>query len=705
MIKNRRAQRKKAAESKQLKVWHVIGKVVLGFLIFVKDLIIGVFIALASLFVIALIFGYIVYLNYAKDFRTAKTRNNSTQNIIYDKDGGVIYKSFGASAPEEVNINDTPGMVVQATLAAEDPDFYRHGAIDPRGIARAAYVNLLQSQKEGISKLSDLFNETNYVQGGSSITQQLIKNIYLSDEKTFDRKIREVIYAFEYEKVKNKNEILETYLNNVYYGEQALGIQNAAKRYFGKKVDDLDLAEVSMLAGLPVSPSRLSPLSGDFNEAKNRQEYVLSKMVVAGNITLEEAKQAANEPLYFNYESADSLKEHPYYVDYVINAAKNIIGEENFEKGGYEIYTYLDPQKQTIAEETARSYMDKFKNRKVTNTAVVILDNKESEITAMVGGVDYATSKVNVATSRRQPGSSFKPVVYLTGFLNGYSAATRLIDKYVNFGGIPPYAPRNYDGSYHGNITAHYALANSLNIPSVEMGKLAGIDKVINTAHILGIESIDKNVSDYGLSLALGSAEVTPLELTRAYSVFANNGKMGNFSAIEKIDISSGETIYKHQKVQEQAVDERAAYIMANILSDNQARSMIFGTRSPLVLPDRKVAAKTGTTDNYADSWTMGFTPQYTVGVWMGNNDHSVMAKVSGVEGAAYIWHDIIAAIHKDLPAENFERPNGLTELWVNPLTGLKATSQNKPNIPELFIPGTEPADKPNFDYLRQFSR
>lgn len=705
MTKNRRAQKKKAAEPKQLNKWHIIWKVVLGFLIFVKDLFIGIMIALVSLFVIVLIFLYIVYLNYAKEFHTAKIRNNSTQNIIYDRDGGVIYRSFGASMPQEVDIENVPGMVVQATLAAEDPDFYKHGAIDPRGIARATYVNVLQSQKTGISKLGDLFNENSYVQGGSSITQQLIKNIYLTDERTFDRKVREMIYSFEYEKTQNKDAILEMYLNNVYYGEQALGVENAANRYFDKRVDELNLAEISMLAGLPVSPSRLSPLSGDFDEAKKRQEYVLSRMVSAGNITLEEAEQAANEPLYLNYENVDSFKKHPYYADHAISVAKDIIGEENFEKGGYEIHTYLDPAKQVIAEETAQNYMDKFKNRKVTNAAVVILDNKESEIAAMVGGVDYEISKVNVALSRRQPGSSFKPIVYLTGLLNNYSAATRLVDKYVNFGGVPAYAPRNYDGSYRGNITVHYALANSLNIPAVEMAKLVGINRVINTAHILGIDSINKDVNEYGLSLALGSAEVTPFELSRAFSVLANNGKMGNFSAIEKIDNLGGETIYIHQKIQEQAVDEKAAYIMTNILSDNQARSMVFGTRSPLVLSDRKVAAKTGTTDDYADSWTMGFTSQYTVGVWMGNNDHSKMARVSGVEGAAYIWHDIIAGIHKDLPAEDFERPEGLNEVWVNPYTGLKVTNHSKPNILEIFIPGTEPADKPDFDYLKQFYR
>jgi len=693
--------KKNKEKSKDLK--NPMIKTLMGILILGKDILLGLVIAILSLVLITCVYGFITYQNYAGEYKKAKPRSNSTQNVIYDKDGGKIYESFGAKEPDKIILQDIPDIVKQATLASEDLGFYNHGAIDPRGILRAAYDNYQNSEKTGINKISDLLEENYYTQGGSTITQQLIKNKYLTTEKSFDRKIKEVVYSYEMEKVSSKDKILEDYLNNVYYGEQALGISNAAKVYFDKSVKDLTLGEVSMLTGLPASPSTLSPVSGDYESAKIRQAYVLNQMYKAGYISENQAREAALESLYFAENNSKLIKVHPFYSDYVYEEAKKIIGENNIERGGYTIKTYLDVEKQKIAEDTALQYMTKFQNRKVTNGAVVILDNKETEITALVGGVDYEKSKVNVATSKRQPGSSFKPIVYLTGLIDGYSAATKLLDVSVNFGGNPPYIPKNYDGGYRGNITLRYALANSLNIPAVEMAKLVGVEKVIETAKILGISSINGDAQKYGLSIALGSAEVTPLELTRAYSVFANNGKLGNFSAIKEITDSEGNVIYKHQKLNEQVVDEKVAFIMSNILSDNQARTPVFGGNSPLILKDRKVAAKTGTTDDYADSWTMGFTPQYTVGVWMGNNDRSKMARISGIEGAAYIWNDVMKGIHQGLIPEDFEKPEGLSEVWVNPYSGLKSNNKSKPNILEIFVPGTEPEDKPDFSYLNQF--
>jgi 1A family penicillin-binding protein len=662
--------------------------------------------ALATCVILAVIIGFATYSNYAQSFKVAKIKNNSTQNVFYDKTGGIIYESYGAKSPAKVDLADLPDVVKKATLAAEDSGFYSHGAIDPRGLTRAALVNIKSSDKTGLTRFTDLFNEQDYSQGGSTITQQLVKNLYLTNERSFDRKLKEVVYSFELEKKMSKDQILEAYLNNVYYGEQALGIQNASLAYFGKPVNQLDLAEVTMLVGLPAAPTKLDPISGDFNAAKKRQEYVLTQMYNLHQITLEDAKAAANESLYLSESKVgtDLVLKDPFFVDVIKKELTSLLGEETVDRGGLSVYTSLDPKTQKVAEEQTAIYMKKFAYRKVSSDAIVILDNKTGFISALVGGADWEKSKINMATSVRQPGSSFKPIMYTAGLLNGYTAATRLIDKSVNFGGNPAYMPKNYDGSYHGNITLHYALANSLNVPAVEMTKLAGVDKVIETAKLLGISSITRDPSSYGLSIGLGSAEVSPFEMTRAFSVFANGGKKSEFTGIDHVVGNTGDNIYSSQRAETPVIDPMTAYIMANILSDNKARSMVFGTSNPLTLPDRKVAAKTGTTDDYADSWTIGFTPQYTVGVWMGNNDRTKMSRVSGVEGAAYIWQDVMKGIHKGLPAEEFVKPAGIATAWVNPLTGLLATYNGAPNILEYFVPGTEPKKNQDFGYLNQFS-
>lgn len=660
--------------------------------------------ALFSIIILGLLAFFSLYLIYSKNFASAQVRSNVTQNVFLDKDDNVIYEGFGAAQPERLPLTEMPEIVKSATLAAEDANFYNHGAIDPKGLTRAAISNIRSSDKPGILKTFDLLEEENYSQGGSTITQQLIKNVYLTNERSFDRKLKEVVYAFELEKKWSKDKIFEEYLNNVYYGEQALGIQNAAEIYFNKNAKDLNLAEASLLAGLPAAPTRLSPISGEYEEAKKRQEYVLSKMYNLGMITMDEAKEAANAPLEFESKTSETVTKAPYFIQYVKEDVIQKIGQETFDMGGLKIHTTLDMKKQEVAENKAAEYIAKNAARKATNAAVVVLDNKEQNIAAMVGGVDWEKSKVNVATAKRQPGSSFKPIVYTSGLLSGYSAATQLIDKAVNFGGIPPYTPKNYDGKYHGILTFRKALANSLNVPTIEVTKLAGVPKVLETARLLGIKSLSEDPNQYGLSIGLGSGEVTLLELTRAYSVYANQGELASFSGLRKVVDYEDNEIYTQPKVTKRVLDEKIAYIMSTILSDNQARSMVFGNNSPLYLKDRRVAAKTGTTEDYADSWTVGFTPQYTVGVWMGNNDHSTMARVSGVEGAAYIWNGVISQIHAGLPAEDFLKPTGLTEMWVNPNTGLPSPKE-KQGILEYFVPGTETKKDQDLNYLKQFTK
>lgn len=695
-IKEELDNKKELSRAKKvlIKFWHIT-----------RGVLVSLGLALSSFLFLFVILGFGLYLSYAHSFSTAKIKNNVTQTVFYDKNGDIIYEGYGAKKPKHIALSEIPKVVRDATLAAEDSNFYSHQAIDIKGIARAALGNIKRSKKSGLSKITDLFSEENYDSGGSTITQQLVKNLYLTNEKSFDRKLKEIIYSIELEKKWSKDKVFEEYFNNIYYGEQSLGIKNATENYFGKDVRELSLAEASMLAGITAAPTRLSPVSGNFEEAKKRQEYVLSKMYNLGMITLDKAKETANAPLDLKKESHATTLKYPYFVDYVKKEIALKFGEEALESGGLSVYTTVDPDKQKVAEENIKEYLAKFKYKRASNAAAVVLDNKNENILAMVGGADWETSKVNVATSERQPGSSFKPIVYTAGLLSGYTASTRLVDTRVNFGGIPPYIPRNYDGSYHGNVTVRTALANSLNIPAVEMTKLAGVDKVIDTANKMGISSIDKDAGSYGLSIGLGSAEVKLVELTRAFTVFANQGKLANFTALDKVVDKDNVEIYKAPKLKSDAIDANAAYIMTNILSDNKARSMVFGTSNPLTLKNRPVAAKTGTTDNYTDSWTVGFTPQFTTGVWMGNNDHSPMAKLPGIESAAYVWHDIMDEITANLPPENFPKPEGISEMWINPWTGTAATYNRSPNILEYFMPGTEPKAKIDLSYLNQFRK
>jgi 1A family penicillin-binding protein len=659
--------------------------------------------AVTSAFMI-LVLGIGLYINIANDFDELSPRNNTTKNVFLDKNGDKIYESFGTAEPDPLTLEETPELVIDAILASEDINFYHHGAIDPKGLIRAAYSNIKKSEQSGIQKMFDLFDEESYSQGGSSITQQLVKNIYLTHERSFERKIKEVVYAFELEKKFTKDEILEMYLNNVYFGEQSLGIKNASFNYYGKSVDELDLAETSMLAGLPVAPTRLSPISGDFEAAKSRQQYVLSQMHQANMITQQEAEEASSRDLFFNHTGVNQLLKYPYYVDYVKQQVKEKVGVDAYNKGGLVVETTLDPVLQEIAEKEAQKQIENMKHRNVTNAAVVVINNKTGDLEGLVGGVDYEESKVNVALSNRQPGSSFKPIVYATGLKEGYTASSILYDGYVNFGGIPPYVPKNYDGYYRGNVTLRTSLQNSLNVPAVEMTKLVGVEKVIKTAKELGINSIDEE-RDYGLSIGLGSAELKLLDLTRSYSTFSNLGQRPSATVINKITDSSNTTIYIQPKLKSKAIDERIAFIMTNILSDNQSRTQVFGLNSDLQLGNRPVAAKTGTTDSFADNWTVGYTPQYTVGVWVGNNDRSVMRNVSGVDGAAPIWNQIMKDIHKNLKIEQFEKPKGLKEMWISPYTGRPASYKGRPNILEYYIPGTEPKQNESFDYLNQFRR
>lgn len=670
------------------------------FLIALKVVFKAIFLFTLSAILIVVFVALGMYIQYSAEFDSIKPESNSTQLVMYDKNGNEFFRGFGAAEPKRVSLADIPDVVKQATLSAEDTDFYQHGPIDLKGIARATYENWKTSDKQGFAKVKDLFNQDSYTQGGSTITQQLVKNIYLSPEKSWQRKIKELVFSYRLERKFSKDKILETYLNEIYYGEQALGIENASKVYFNKDVKDLDLSEASLLAGLPQAPTYYSPVN-NFDAAQKRQEYVLNKMVYAGYISFDQAKEAANEPLSFSGKQ-ETTDKSPFFSQFVKDELASYIGADEISDKGLKVYTSYDPDKQKIAEDAMKDQMKKLAYRGATNSASVIANPKTNEILAMVGGMDWNTSKVNVATSLRQPGSSFKPIVYATGLENGYTAGSIFNDKYVNFGGNPPYAPRNYSGGYSGYVSMRNALARSLNVPAVEMGSLVGLDKVVDMAHKLGITSLNDKPESYGLPLSLGSGEVQLADMVNVFSTFADGGKRMPNTAIKRVVNQRGEEINLPVRKKQQVLSPETAYIISSILSDNNARSATFGSYSPLKT-DKTTAVKTGTTENYADSWTVGYSPNLVVGVWMGNNDHKPMKQVSGVEGAAYIWHDIMTNSLKDAQNLQFERPQGITEAWISPSNGSLADYKGAPNILEVFKAGTEPKGKLDLSYLNRF--
>lgn len=669
-----------------------------NFLFFLKICLKSFFVGGSLLLLGALLIVFTYYSSLINEFKHLQPKENVTQTVFYDKNEDIIYESFGAGKPQETKLSELPDSLIKATLASEDLDFYNHEAYDLKGIVRAVYSNYQSSEEHGLKKLKVLLDEKSYTEGGSTITQQLVKNRYLTNERSFSRKIKEVVYALELEKKYSKDEILEMYLSYIYYGEQSLGIKNAASTYFNKDVNDLTLAEITILSGLPAAPTRYSPISGDFFESKKRQEYVLQRMYLANYITLDEAKEAANTELDFAGK-IEFVTKYPYFVDWLKNDLINIYGKETVESSGLKVYTSLDPKIQEIAEKKAKEQVEKFKYNNVSNAAVVVMDTESGEVKAMVGGTDYDKSKVNVATALRQPGSSFKPVVYYTGLENGYTATSKFIDKYVNFGGNPAYAPRNYSGGFSGYVTMRDSLARSLNIPAVEMLKLVGMDKVIEIADKAGL-GLGEDAKKCGLSLALGCKEMRLIDLAGVYGTFANNGLQKKPRGYVKILDSSGKNIVKKDKG-EQIFDSANSYIITHILSDEKARRVVFGSGNKLEIK-RPAAAKTGTTDNYTDSWTIGFTPDYLVGVWIGNNDRKPMKVISGIEGAAYIWHDVMTEIHKDIPVRDFTRPYGISEVKINPTSGdvVKTGSWGKT---EIFKSGTEPKGKENLSYLNIF--
>ena len=610
----------------------------------------------------------------------------STQ--IFDRNDKLLYTIYGNKNQTFIPLNQIPKSLQKATIAIEDKDFYRHGAIDVRGIIRAAYSTLVHRE----------------LQGGSTLTQQLVKTSLLTPERTIIRKFKEVILSFATEIIYPKDRILEMYLNQVPYGGTAYGVEAASLTYFGKHAKELTLSESALIASLPEAPTAFSPYGAHPELAKERQKKVLKKMYELGYISKSELEKAINEPL--NYQKISNKIKAPHFVLYVKDLLVKKYGEQVVEEGGLKVKTSLDLDVQEYAEASVAAEVATLKNYNVGNGAALVTSPATGEILAMVGSKDYfdieEDGNVNVTLALRQPGSSIKPINYVTGLIKGYNAATPFVDIATCFPnqGQKSYCPVNYDGKWHGVVQMRPSLGNSINISAVKMLKLNGVEAMIATASAMGITTFE-DPSRYGLSLTLGGGEVTMTDMATAYGVFANNGYRIDLHPILKITNARGKTIEEYEAPKspifgKKVIPSSASYIISHILQDNDARSMEFGTNSELRINNKTVSVKTGTTNDFRDNWTIGYTPSFLVTTWVGNNDNKPMnGLVSGITGAAPIWHKIMSHLLEKMPDEPMQKPSDVIGKNVCSTSGLipppDGTPDRCPTRFEYFIQGTEP--------------
>lgn len=568
---------------------------------------------------------------------------------IYDRNGDLLYSFYDEENRTWVSLDKIPKRFIEATLSIEDKDFFKHGGLSFKGIIQAFIHNLKKSDDENL-------------RGGSTITQQLVKNVFLTNEKSVKRKIVEAILTLKIENKLSKNEILERYFNQVSYGGEAYGVQEAALKYFGKNIWDLNDGEMTFLAGLPAAPSSYSPFGSNPELGIARQKRVIEEMISAKYISGEEGTEILNQKL--NFQKRKTKIEAPHFVFYIKNLLETKYGYVNFERQGLKIYTSLDLNIQKEAEKIVKDEVDKVKKLKISNGAALVLGVKNGDILAMVGSKDYNANdidgNVNVTTSLRQPGSSIKPINYLLAFQKGKNPDDYIEDSPVSYyiPGQPTYSPQNYTGKYLGKVTLRTALASSLNVPSVKLLAENGVNNMIDLAEKMGITTWNDR-SRYGLSLALGSAEVKMTELAGAYTIFANSGEKVEINPIYRIDNYLGENIYKKEIESTKLIDPNLALTIDSVLSDNNARSPIFGLNSKLKIEGKTVAVKTGTTNNLKDNWCIGWTPSYLVAAWVGNNDGTPMSWVaSGISGATPIWNRIMIKMLENKTDEQWLETN-----------------------------------------------
>lgn len=631
---------------------------------------------LAVLLILAILIISTIYLfqHLPSPKNLISTHSYAVSTQIFDRNGELLYEIYADENRIPVNLENVPDHIKQATIAIEDKNFYRHFGLDPEGIFRAIRNNIFAQKLEG----------------GSTITQQLVKNALLTPEQSLTRKFNEAILAIITEIVYTKDEILEMYLNYISYGGTSVGIEAAAQTYFQKSVNELSLAEAALLSGLPKAPTRYSPFGSNPEQAKNRQAEVLRRMNEDGYITALQAEEAKSEVL--NYAISKTEIKAPHFVFYVRDLLYEKYGVEKVERGGLRVYTTLDLQLQNEAQKMVSEEIADLKNYRIGNGAAMITKPNSGEILAMVGSKDYFNvedeGQVNVTIALRQPGSSIKPLMYATTFQEKtLNPSTILLDVPTCFTGdyLKPYCPRNYDGGFRGVVTVRQSLGNSFNIPAVKGLATIGVETFIDQATKMGITTWN-DPSQYGLSLTLGGGEVKMIDMAQAFGTLANQGVLTPLTPILKIEDYRGnllEEIKPEERIDDlnylnnyesdysrgglqRVMDRAPAYLTNHILQDNQARTMIFGTRSQLVIPDHIVSAKTGTTNDMKDNWTIGYTPEYLVVTWVGNNDGSSMGWLtSGIVGAAPLFNSIMSHVLQDNESIWQERPSDVLSAGV----------------------------------------
>jgi penicillin-binding protein 1C len=701
----------KGSQSKNKKVWGCLLRVLIGILFLGVIILIGI--------------GSIVVYQYVRISANLPSVNELLQNTsqfetttIYDRNNDPIYEIIDPNAGmrTQVNIDQVSPYVILATLATEDKNFYNNPGYDLLAIFRALWENYTSGQ---------------IVSGASTITQQLARMLLLSpDERTqqtVERKAREIILAGQITRQYSKDQILELYLNEVYYGNLSYGIEAASETYFHTSASQLTLGEAAFLAGLPQSPS-VYDIYTDPEDTLHRTEEILSLIyqlvqerggcvdVGPGRkpicLSKQDLTDAANQIAAYNFQPSTNNMVYPHWVTYIRSLLEQEYGAQTLYHSGFKVYTTLDPQLEDLAQQIVSQQVNSLSNLHVLDGALVAIQPSTGEILAMVGSADFnnaaISGQINMAVQPRQPGSSIKPITYTAAFEKGWTPSTLLWDVPSSFPPSgnpndtnPPYVPVDYDGKFHGPVTVRTALSNSLNIPAVKTLNFVGVynnpatpnqDSFISLAERMGITTLTRN--DYGLSLTLGGGDVTLLDLTSAYSIFANSGKRMAPQAILKITDYQGNVIYQYQPpAGEQVIRPEHAYLITSILSDNNARAMEFGTNSVLNMPFQ-VAAKTGTTNDFRDNWTLGYTPDLTVGVWVGNADYTPMVNTTGLTGAAPIWSQFMQAAEMKVSNNNptpFTRPAGIVDEVICSMSGTQPSSNCPSERSEVFASDQPP--------------
>lgn len=643
-------------------------------------------ISVAVLLIATLLYTYTSFIFMAAYQLPSPVRLVSADKALttefFDRNGKLLYRMYEGRNRSLTSLKDLPSYVPQATIAIEDKKFYQHLGVDPVAILRAFVANIKNKA------------DSQSLEGASTLTQQLIKNTLLTPEKTYTRKVKEILLALWAERIYSKDQILQMYLNEAPYGGPAWGIEAASQTYFGKSAKELSLAQASYLAGLPASPTQFSPYGTNPELAKLRQKEVLRRMVEDKYITQYQADEASKEDL--NLKPQINNIEAPHFVMFVRDILGQKYGQRVVSQGGLKITTTLDLDLQKEVEKIVSDEAQNLTSLNVKNAAAMVTDPKTGQILAMVGSKDYHEPEFgsfNVTLSLRQPGSSIKVITYSEAFKQGYSPGNTVLDTPVvfrdNWGN--GYSPVNYDGKYHGPVSIRTALGSSYNIPAVKLLSTLGVEEVIKTARDMGITTFT-DPKRYGLSLTLGGGEVRMIDMMTVYGTLSQLGEKKVSTPVLKVVNSEGETLEEYEDHPALALTPQVAYLITNILSDNNARTPAFGPNSLLKIGDNKVAVKTGTTDNKKDNWTFGYTEDFVVGVWVGNNDNTPMnpSLTSGITGAAPIWNKITSLLLQKKPGLGFKKPEGIVEATVDGRRDLAISS----NLPKSLVQVTKKDDE-----------